>query len=161
MTTDKRLHFEKWPSQTSWFLTISFLDKIFTYFFLPFLPPEGVPFGMASACSITDLAALLMCLNLSGPRWIPPYHRLTTTMWLEQSKMSSRWERRPPAWASPSSSQSWAICPFVVRILRVEKDLKNFTFIHSFLYIRRSDFGLRLKVVKIFGIWGSNLLKSS
>ena len=124
---------DSWQKIEFWIMTPSNLllvsnNKLFGYkihlFFLPFLPPvEGVPFGMASACSITDLAALLMCLNLSGPRWIPPYHRLTTTMWLEQSKMSSRWERRPPAWASPSSSQFWAICPFLVRILRVEKNL--------------------------------------
>jgi hypothetical protein len=39
------------------------------YFFLVLNP----------ACSMTKRAALFMCRNRSGPKWMPPYHRLTTT----------------------------------------------------------------------------------
>ena len=60
------------------------------------------------ASSSTCLAALLMCLNLSGPRWMPPYHLLTTTITFLTSRSWRRCSIRPPAASSPSSSQSWS-----------------------------------------------------
>ena len=77
------------------------------FFLLVFLASFLSDFPTIPATSRTFRAALLICLNLSGPNWIPPYHRDTTTKTFLHSKISNRWSIRLPAWVSPSSSQSW------------------------------------------------------
>lgn len=59
----------------------SLMYKIFCIHFFFFLPLLLCTLGLTnSPLTTASLAAVLICLNLSGPKWVPPNHLLTTTI---------------------------------------------------------------------------------
>src|SRR5271170_4381207 len=95
-------------------------DHLFPFFFPPFSFSCALSSSVFTNPPLTkaSLATLLIMRNLSGPSFVPPYQRVTTTTTFQTSISCMRCNRRPPAAVSPSSSQSCTVIPVSVVWIR-------------------------------------------